>query len=260
MYTQVAQIDKSVNDIPFRGLFVTHYPTLYLFHVDGDDGDSTAFSFSDFNGENTKHDERERHSHFSLDYLLDFLEAYAQLPEMHQRGHTHPLINVRADKRARPPGCGEAIENSAAYIHCNDGHSISHVLFASYGTPTGACGAYKMEECHAPKSQHTVSEMCVGKSECVVPTTGAIFGKDPCYGRTKRLAVQVLCTPDVPGTAESEELKAFDESLTDEKRQEEMSRHHSQMSRRVDDVSAKSPVLLLQSPTSSNRSIVLYVD
>eukprot|EP01050_Picozoa_sp_SAG11_P028442 SAG11_NODE_7598_length_1123_cov_3.027344_1_plen_62_part_00 len=32
------------------GLFVAHYPTLLLFHVDADDEDATAFAFADYNG------------------------------------------------------------------------------------------------------------------------------------------------------------------------------------------------------------------
>eukprot|EP01047_Picozoa_sp_COSAG01_P082721 COSAG01_NODE_17012_length_1185_cov_0.774401_1_plen_383_part_00 len=156
-----------------------------------------------------------------------------------------PVDSRRGASVRRLAGCGEAIEGVAAVVHCQAGTVITHINFASYGTPHGVCGAYATDaSCHAAKSEHNVQEMCLGKERCeqkrlskgyhpcrpdacrcsdsdsasdsdsdsalhclpglaarptpcdagFVPATTAVFGHDPCYGRTKRLAIHALCS------------------------------------------------------------------
>ena len=74
------------------------------------------------------------------------------------------------------------------------GGAIASVDFASFGQPTGNCGAYAPSAtCHAANSSAVVAALCVGKQSCVVPTAaGGAFGT-PCAGETW-LAVQLRCT------------------------------------------------------------------
>jgi hypothetical protein len=74
------------------------------------------------------------------------------------------------------------------------GGAIAAVEFASYGRPTGNCGAYaRSDACHAANSSAVVAALCVGKTSCVVPTAaGGAFGT-PCAGNTW-LAAQLRCT------------------------------------------------------------------
>ena len=73
------------------------------------------------------------------------------------------------------------------------GGVIAGIDFASFGTPTGSCGAYAASSCHAANSSAVVAALCVGKQSCVLPTeAGGAFGR-PCAGATW-LAVQARCT------------------------------------------------------------------
>ena len=77
------------------------------------------------------------------------------------------------------------------------GGAITAVSFASFGQPSGNCGAYaKSASCHAASSEAVVAKLCVGQQSCVVPTDAASFGGAPCGG-ANWLAVQVTCTNDV---------------------------------------------------------------
>jgi len=85
-------------------------------------------------------------------------------------------------------------EGFPATIDCGPGGGkITSIDFASYGTPVGNCGAYKMTPtCHAPNSTTVVASLCIGQTSCTLPTeNGGIFGT-PCAGATY-LAVQASC-------------------------------------------------------------------
>jgi hypothetical protein len=67
-------------------------------------------------------------------------------------------------------------------------------VFASYGTPSGACGAFATGACNASSSVAVVEALCVGRNSCSIPATNATFG-DPCNGTAKSLSVAVSCAP-----------------------------------------------------------------
>lgn len=46
-----------------------------------------------------------------------------------------------------------------AYLHCDDGHVISSITFASYGTPSGSCQQFSQGRCHAENSPSLVTEV-----------------------------------------------------------------------------------------------------
>jgi len=92
--------------------------------------------------------------------------------------------------------CGAANENRALSIACPAGRTITSVDFASYGTPTGSCGALVEGACKATNSAPLLSNACLGKASCTVSASNAAFG-DPCPGTLKRLVAQVTCTGTV---------------------------------------------------------------
>ena len=64
--------------------------------------------------------------------------------------------------------------------------------FASYGTPTGDCGSYRVSSCHATTSLGVVEAACLAQDTCTVGADNATFG-DPCNGTLKRLYVEATC-------------------------------------------------------------------
>ncbi|KAM7486073.1 hypothetical protein LguiA_002082 [Lonicera macranthoides] len=79
-------------------------------------------------------------------------------------------------------------------LQCEDGHIISSIEFASYGTPQGSCQKYSKGNCHAPDSLSVVSQACEGKNGCSIEISNSAFGADPCRGTVKTLAVEAKCS------------------------------------------------------------------
>ena len=91
------------------------------------------------------------------------------------------------------PFCASALNLDALSIYCAAG-VISGIDFASYGTPSGACGAFAVNAtCNDPASRAVVAAACVGKAACTVEAGPPAFG-DPCYGTVKHLVVQATCS------------------------------------------------------------------
>ncbi|MDB5217180.1 MAG: hypothetical protein JWO86_5107 [Myxococcaceae bacterium] len=89
--------------------------------------------------------------------------------------------------------CGTAPENGTVTLTCYGGAVITSVSFASYGTPTGACGAYAVDNtCNAGSSSSVVTTACNRKTTCAVTADNATF-TDPCFGVGKTLDVQAHC-------------------------------------------------------------------
>ena len=78
--------------------------------------------------------------------------------------------------------------------------TISEVQFASYGNPTGSCGAFADGPCNAGNSTSVVSKACLGQHACSVYPNTTTFG-DPCFGTPKVLAVQFTCSDGGAGSA-----------------------------------------------------------
>jgi hypothetical protein len=124
--------------------------------------------------------------------------------------------------RNAPPAvvtCGHVPERVPLVLRCPPQEVVAGVQFASYGTPSGHCGApganassgectgtsclFTKGHCDAARSMAVVSAACVGKATCSVTadchgntsSNCIIFGGDPCWHTHKSLAVQVHCAP-----------------------------------------------------------------
>lgn len=96
--------------------------------------------------------------------------------------------------------CGTADEGSSTTLTCPEGEVIDSVVFASYGTPEGACGSFAVGDCNSASSDSMVQSLCVGRHACTVPAANGTFG-DPCNSTVKSLAVEANCVvgePTVP--------------------------------------------------------------
>ena len=112
-------------------------------------------------------------------------------------------------------GAADPAFPSAAELDCRGHGTIASVDFASFGTPSGFCGALAKGACDAPTSLAAAQALCVGKPSCSVPSTVAAFGGvDPCPGTAKRLALQATCSGASPGFSYWD-FAAPDESMID---------------------------------------------
>jgi hypothetical protein len=87
-------------------------------------------------------------------------------------------------------------ETNAIMVGCTDGQRISQVVDAEFGEISGSCPTFAAKGCHSdPETVRKVVEArCLGKRSCTVPANVAYFGKDPCSGVYKQLAVRVKCS------------------------------------------------------------------
>ena len=94
--------------------------------------------------------------------------------------------------------CAQAAEGANLNVACETGAKVTKIAFASYGKPTGKCGAFEQDICHSKDSVQVLKDACLGKASCIVAVNDTVFGK-PCEGQ-KQLQVQVVCTGN-DGTA-----------------------------------------------------------
>ncbi|MES2006154.1 MAG: choice-of-anchor D domain-containing protein [Bacteroidota bacterium] len=85
--------------------------------------------------------------------------------------------------------CATAAENSNLTLTAPAGTLITGINFASYGTPTGSCGAFALGGCNSSVSLSKVQTAFLNKNSATIGATNAVFG-DPCNGTVKRLYVQ----------------------------------------------------------------------
>ncbi|KAJ1265263.1 hypothetical protein BS78_08G064900 [Paspalum vaginatum] len=104
---------------------------------------------------------------------------YPPLSAWSRAAHGHASVNKLA-----PELC----------LQCDDGHAISKITFASYGTPSGGCQSFSVGNCHASTTLDLVTEGCIGKNRCAISVTNDVFG-DPCPRVIKDLAVEAECSP-----------------------------------------------------------------
>ncbi|KAH1236768.1 Beta-galactosidase 9 [Glycine max] len=95
------------------------------------------------------------------------------------------------------------------HLHCQQGHTISSVAFASFGTPGGSCQNFSRGNCHAPSSMSIVSEACQGKRSCSIKISDSAFGVDPCPGVVKTLSVEARCTSPLSDDFFQEAVSSF---------------------------------------------------
>ncbi|XVF61085.1 hypothetical protein PTKIN_Ptkin08bG0101000 [Pterospermum kingtungense] len=91
-------------------------------------------------------------------------------------------------------GSGNEVIRPTVHLKCPKNTLISNVKFASFGNPTGSCGAYSNGKCHDPNSVRVVKKVCLGKNECTIQLTEENFDKSLCPGTTKKLAVKAVCS------------------------------------------------------------------
>jgi alpha-L-rhamnosidase len=117
----------------------------------------------------------------------------------------HPKMIKYSWHRQGGLQCGKAAEDQSVVnptlpkhgglrIRCGEG-KISQVQFASYGNPVGTCGYHHVGECHSIRSKEIVENLCMNKTECLIPSDSHYWG-DPCPGKTKWLTAAVVCTTD----------------------------------------------------------------
>jgi len=106
------------------------------------------------------------------------------------------LVNTSVSTGSPPvssPFCAQVPNLDTLSIFCASG-VINAITFASYGTPSGACGSWAVNaSCSARNSSAIVEGYCLGKAACAVPATTPVFG-DPCYDVVKRLVVEATCS------------------------------------------------------------------
>ncbi|MBN2195160.1 MAG: hypothetical protein JW751_20245 [Polyangiaceae bacterium] len=93
--------------------------------------------------------------------------------------------------------CGTAAEGEGVTLTCPDGQIVDSVVFASYGTPSGSCGALAIGDCHSESSASRVNSLCAGRGGCTVYASNSTFG-DPCNSVVKSLAVELACVVGDP--------------------------------------------------------------
>ncbi len=91
-----------------------------------------------------------------------------------------------------PTVCGEAVENGDVSLECPEGSVIGAVVFAGYGTPTGACGSYHAGKCDAATAASVVFSLCGGRTKCKFKAANSVFG-EPCSGTVKEVRAEVQC-------------------------------------------------------------------
>ena len=94
--------------------------------------------------------------------------------------------------------CALAEDNTDASWSCGDeGGVITAVEWASYGQPSGSCGAgfHADPACDAAGSRDALLRLCGGLAWCTVHVDYLAGFGDPCPGQAKRLAANVTCGP-----------------------------------------------------------------
>ncbi|XP_062204504.1 beta-galactosidase 15 isoform X1 [Phragmites australis] len=136
--------------------------------------------------------------------LVLFEETGGDPSQISLEVHYTKIICSRISENYYPPlsawshvANGRASVNTIApqlHLQCDDGHVISKITFASYGTPSGDCQNFSVGKCHASSTLDLVTEACVGKNKCAISVTNDVFG-DPCRKVVKDLAVEAECSP-----------------------------------------------------------------
>jgi len=84
-------------------------------------------------------------------------------------------------------------EKAKIHLQCDHGRKMTHIKFASFGTPQGSCGSYSEGSCHAHKSYDIFWKSCIGQERCGVSVVPDAFGGDPCPETMKRAVVEAIC-------------------------------------------------------------------
>eukprot|EP01121_Diplochlamys_sp_Union-15-3_P007144 TRINITY_DN1797_c0_g1_i1.p1 TRINITY_DN1797_c0_g1~~TRINITY_DN1797_c0_g1_i1.p1 ORF type:complete len:940 (-),score=210.90 TRINITY_DN1797_c0_g1_i1:27-2846(-) len=128
----------------------------------------------------------------SIDYKPDVNSIVNQLTSVSSSIRTHRgLVESSWNAYSANALCGDGGEGTTVSLYCSDG-LISGITFASYGLPTGTCGAFKTNpSCDAKRSVQVAQQACLGKKSCSIQVSNANFGEDPCPNIVKHFYIQV---------------------------------------------------------------------
>ncbi|XP_027089797.1 beta-galactosidase 3 [Coffea arabica] len=113
--------------------------------------------------------------------------------------HRPTIVNWHIDSN----GESEMLRQAKIHLECAAGQTISGIKFASFGTPSGTCGAYQLGTCHAKNSHAVIEKMCLGQENCRATVSDNFFGSDPCPNQLKRLSVEAICSTSVSKFSDS---------------------------------------------------------
>ncbi|WCJ32211.1 Beta-galactosidase [Euphorbia peplus] len=89
--------------------------------------------------------------------------------------------------------CGNANEGQVLELSCQGGRTFSDITFASFGSPSGACGSFAHGDCHVD-ALPILQKACLGKEKCSLVVSKDSFGALSCQSDdTYRLAVEAIC-------------------------------------------------------------------
>jgi hypothetical protein len=103
-----------------------------------------------------------------------------------------------------PPICASADEGYVLSLSCPGSSVVQSIVFASYGTPTGECGAFEVSACDSTTSVTEVEAACLGENSCSIDATNDVFD-DPCGGTYKHLYVEAQCSDCGNGVVDANE-------------------------------------------------------
>jgi glucuronoarabinoxylan endo-1,4-beta-xylanase len=189
--------------VRWTGEVETQFGGTYTFYTTSDDGIRLWVNGQQIINNWTNHGPTENSGTITLaagqrySLQLEYYEAGQGATAKLSWSHASQAKQIIPQARLYPTSstrvCTSAAENASATLACPAGQSISSIGFASYGTPTGACGSYATSACNASNSMSIVSNACLGRTSCTVAANNATFG-DPCLNTVKRLNVQVHCS------------------------------------------------------------------
>ena len=81
-------------------------------------------------------------------------------------------------------------------VTCPAGRVVTDVEFASYGTPSGSCGAYSVSTCDLGATVSMVERACMGQNACTVsfsPSSFQDFDSDCVKAAALHAVAQVTC-------------------------------------------------------------------
>jgi hypothetical protein len=119
--------------------------------------------------------------------------ALAETATVRVTDATGNFATAQAAVKATTRLCVSVAEPNTLTLTCPAGSKVQAIQFASFGTPTGTCGAYKLSTCNAATSSSLVNTLCLNQATCAVGATNLVFGGDPCVGVKKALTVQAVC-------------------------------------------------------------------
>ncbi|KAL5559655.1 hypothetical protein UlMin_035866 [Ulmus minor] len=106
-----------------------------------------------------------------------------------------PPVSSWVEKNQRTKNNGQKQNRDGTpnvQLSCPQGKTISKILFASYGTPSGDCQGYAHGSCHASNSETIAQQACLGRRKCSISASSENFG-DPCPTMLKTLVVDAQC-------------------------------------------------------------------